>query len=404
MKRARAFLCFGVGLLFGIGLAAAPVHAQTVSQQTAPIRTAYAQPAGVPAVWLRPAYGDTSLKGPDQAVGAVVWSHGRSLEVEDSSAPTPLYLKALRNAGWDVYRFDRLRAGDTLPASSRTLAGHAMRLKTRGYHQVVLAGQSFGAFLSLLAAGQTADVDAVIATAPAAFGNFSESYESWRENASQLWPILRNVQSARVMMFLFHGDDFDPGGRAEPARTILGSRGLDHLVIDQPAGLTGHGAAASGLFVRRFGACIVRFAESGPRDGDAPCDATWGRQPSPDIVSVDGTPVSHLSGTATPAGIARPFLGRWYGTYVNGRELVLAVTKAEGSRVTADYILGPGVEDGQELEKVRRQGRIDGDELIFDESGRNVLRYRLRPDGRLAGSWLDKNGKGRLDTVLQRVD
>lgn len=400
MKRARAFLCLGLGLAALV--AGGPVRAETARAHASVTTAAYGQ-TGVPAVWLRPAYGDTSLKGPEQAAGAVVWSHGRSLDVEDSSAPTPLYLKALREAGWDVYRFDRLRAGDTLPASSRMLAGHAMRLKTRGYHQVVLAGQSFGAFLSLLAAGQTGDVDAVIGTAPAAFGNFTESYESWRENANQLWPILRNVQSARVMLFFFHGDDFDPGGRAEPARTILGGRGLEHLVIDQPAGLTGHGAAASGLFVRRFGACITRFAESGPHDGDPPCDESWGRRPSADIVQVDGSP-AHLSGTATPAGTAKPFLGRWYGTYVNGRELVLAVAKAEGGRVTADYILGPGVEDGQQLEKVRRQGRIEGDELIFDETGRNVLRYRLRPDGKLAGSWLDKNGKGRLDTVLQRVD
>ena len=400
MKRARALLCLGLGL--AALMAGGPARAETVRAQGALTTAAYGQ-TGVPAVWLRPAYGDTGLKGPEQAVGAVVWSHGRSLDVEDSSAPTPLYLKALRDAGWDVYRFDRMRAGDTLPASSRMLAGHAMRLKTRGYHQVVLAGQSFGAFLSLLAAGQTGDVDAVVGTAPAAFGNFTESYESWRENANQLWPILRNVQSARVMLFFFHGDDFDPGGRAEPARTILGGRGLEHLVIDQPAGLTGHGAAASGLFVRRFGACIVRFADTAPSDKDPPCDESWGRRPSADIVQVDGSP-AHLSGTATPAGTAKPFLGRWYGTYVNGRELVLAVAKAEGGRVTADYILGPGVEDGQQLEKVRRQGRIEGDELIFDETGRNVLRYRLRPDGKLAGSWLDKNGKGRLDTVLQRVD
>jgi len=400
MKRARAFLCLGLGL--AALLMGGPVWADTARARAAYAPAAFGQ-TGVPAAWLRPAYGDTSLKGPDQAMGAVVWSHGRSLEVEDSSAPTPLYLKALRDAGWDVYRFDRLRAGDTLPASSRTLAGHAIRLKTRGYHQVVLAGQSFGAFLSLLAAGQTADVDAVVGTAPAAFGNFTESYESWRENANQLWPILNTVQSARVMLFFFHGDDFDPGGRAEPARAILGGRGLDHLVIDQPSGMTGHGAAASGLFVRRFGDCIVRFADTAPAAGDPPCDASWGRKPSADIVQVDGTP-TQFSGTATPAGIARPFLGRWYGTYVNGRELVLAVTRANGDRVAADYILGPGVEDGQGLEKVRRQGRIDGDELIFDEAGRNVLRYRLRPDGKLAGSWLDKNGKGRLDTVLQRVD
>ena len=41
---------------------------------------------------------------------------------------------------------------------------------------------------------------------------------------------------------------------------------------------------------------------------------------------------------------------------------------------------------------------------VFDEKGRNILRYRLRPDGRVAASWLDKDGHGRLDTVLRRVN
>ncbi|AWJ82873.1 alpha/beta hydrolase [Azospirillum sp. TSH58] len=356
-------------------------------------------------IHLNPAYGDGTLLGPTMARGAVVWSHGRSVDVEDSNAPTPLYMKTMKDAGWDVFRLDRMRVSDTLPNSSRALAGYADQLKDRGYRKVVLTGQSFGAFLSLMAAGQSDRVDAVVGTAPAAFGNFSDSYDSFRDNAAQLWPILRGIHNARVMLFFFHGDDFDPGGRGESARGILSSRGLDHIVVDQPALLTGHGAATTGMFVRRFGACILRFAEAPPRRGDPSCDESWGRTPSAELMRAAAPEPRTGSGTSSPAGTgARSFLGVWYGAYINGREIALAVDRVEGDAVYADYVLGPGMEADQPMERAQRKGRIENDELVFDEKGRNVLRYSVRTDGRLSATWLDRSGKGRLETTLRRMD
>ncbi|WP_353859291.1 alpha/beta hydrolase [Azospirillum formosense] len=363
-----------------------------------------AQPAAAQ-IHLNPAYGDGALLGPTMARGAVVWSHGRSVDVEDSNAPTPLYMKTMKDAGWDVFRLDRMRVSDTLPNSSRALAGYADQLKDRGYRKVVLTGQSFGAFLSLMAAGQSDRVDAVVGTAPAAFGNFSDSYDSFRDNAAQLWPILRGIHNARVMLFFFHGDDFDPGGRGESARSILSSRGLDHIVVDQPALLTGHGAATTGMFVRRFGACILRFAEAPPRRGDPSCDESWGRTPSAELMRAAAPEPRTGSGTSSPAGTgARSFLGVWYGAYINGREIALAVDRVDGDAVYADYVLGPGMEADQPMERAQRKGRIENDELVFDEKGRNVLRYSIRTDGRLSATWLDRSGKGRLETTLRRMD
>ena len=355
---------------------------------------------------LNPAYGEQALRGPDKALGAVVWSHGRSVESEDSEAPTPLYMKALRDAGWDVYRLDRMRVSDTLPNSSRALAAHADRLKERGYARVALTGQSFGAFISLMAAGISDRIDAVIGTAPAAFGNFYDAYDSYRDNARQLWPILHNVRNARVMLFFFHGDEFDPGGRAEPARSILSGHGIDNVVIDQPASLSGHAAAGTGLFVRRFGGCIVRFALAPLNPKDPPCDESWGRSPSADLLQA-GLQRASASGSepAAPAPApAQRYLGTWYGTYINGREVALSIDRIEGDEIYADYLLGPGMEPDQIAERVRRKGRIEAGTLIFDEKGRNVLRYSLRADGRLAGAWMERTGKGRLETVLRRVN
>src|SRR6201999_178836 len=122
--------------------------------------------AGAPvgAAGLDPAFNQDAV-GPDRAIGAVIWNHGRSINTEDSDSPTPPYLRVLRDAGWDVLRFDRLRDGDTLTGSTRRLVELVAQVKRKGYRRIVLAGQSFGAFIALMAADSSEDVDAVVATA-----------------------------------------------------------------------------------------------------------------------------------------------------------------------------------------------------------------------------------------------
>jgi pimeloyl-ACP methyl ester carboxylesterase len=133
-------------------------------------------------LWLDAAVPGSAALGPTKALGAVIWSHGRSVDSEDSTAPTPPYVVILRDGGWDAFRFNRLRDSDTLNNSAHGLVDEVHRLKQEGYRQVALAGQSFGGFLALMAADATDEVDAVVVTAPAAY---------------------------------FHGDDFEPGGRGE---------------------------------------------------------------------------------------------------------------------------------------------------------------------------------------------
>lgn len=339
------------------------------------------------------------LHGPGSARGVIVWSHGRSLNSEDREAPTPVYLRSFQKAGWDVLRFNRWRAEDSLRSSSPVLGKLADDLSSQGYRKVVLSGQSFGAFLSLMAAGTSPHIDAVIATAPAAFGSYSESFATYRQNAERLWPILEDIHKTRVLLFFFHGDDFDPGGRGDIARTILAKQGPGNLVIDQPSGLTGHGAATSGLFVRRFGSCLVRFAEGDNPASADDCEDRWGDRPSADLLSVS---MAAAGGGREPADI-RPYLGRWFGTYINGRELLLSVRPGTTTgTVTADYVLGPGVEPGQRLERTERHGHLDNDRLVFDEPGSNRLVYQLRNRDTLDGEWQEAAGRARLDTVLHR--
>lgn len=378
----------------------------------------FTQPAAH-ATGLEPAY-NQELLGPQRAMGAVVWNHGRSINVEDAESPSPPYLRALRDSGWDVLRFNRLRDGDTLGASAHRLVDQVAELKHKGYRRVVLAGQSFGAFLALMAADASEDVDAVVATSPAAFGSFDEFYDTWRLNATRLYPLLERIKRAHVMLFFFHGDDFDPGGRGERARAILSEHQIGFSVVDQPAFLTGHWASSTGLFLRRFGTCIRDFIDDNKLEGERICEPEWGEAPSADLRLPEElthpNPAKHsavsASGASAPAGLATvsaPGGGKsskqsWYGFYPNGREVLLAVEAVHGSEIDAVYAIGPGIDANEPAEWTRRKGRLVGDEFVFDEDGKSTLRFRPRSDGGLSGTWTSPDDKTSMEAGLRPLD
>src|SRR3984893_14975994 len=369
-------------------------------------------PAG--AVGLDPAF-NQELLGPERAMGVVVWNHGRSINVEDSESPTPLYWRSLRDSGWDLLRFNRPRDGDTLTASTRRLVEQVGEVKHKGYRRIVLAGQSFGAFLALMAADASEDVDAVVATAPAAFGSFDEFYDSWRLNATRLYPLLERVKRARVMLFYFHGDDFDPGGRGERSRVILSGRQIGFSVVDQPAFLAGHWASSTGLFLRRFGNCIRDFLEAEKIEGERGFEPAWGESPSTEMRLPDelvhpraASRAAAVAGGSAPAG---PVPGggtngrqSWYGFYPNGREVLLAIEETHGTEVAAVYAIGPGIDENETAEWSRRNGRLVDDEFIFEEKGKSTLHFRPRGDGGLSATWTSPDGKTSMEAGLRRLD
>jgi dienelactone hydrolase len=264
-----------------------------------------AAPAARAQLWLEEAFPNRWLLGPEKSVGAVIWSHGRSIDSEDSEVETPPYVEALRAGGWDAFRYNRMRASDTLGAGANGLVEQVGRLKRQGYRQIALAGQSFGAFLSLMAADTSDDVDAVVATAPAAYGSFTDFYEGWRSNATKLYPLIERLRRARVMVFYFHGDDFDPGGRGERTRDILAARKLPYVVIDQPPALTSHWAAAASEFAETFGACILGFLNAAHIAEGARCDGQtfWAGGTTAVEAAPEAAPATATQGTG-----ARPVL------------------------------------------------------------------------------------------------
>ena len=371
------------------------------------------------AAGLDPAF-NQALLGPEHAIGAVVWNHGRSVNVEDSDSPTPPYLRVLRDSGWDVLRFNRPRDGDTLTASTHRLVELVSQAKHKGYHRIVLAGQSFGAFLALMAADASDDVDAVVATSPAAFGNFDEFYDSWHLNATRLYPLLEKIKRARVMLFYFHGDDFDPGGRGDRSRAILSARHTGFTIVDQPAFLVGHWASSTGLFLRRFGSCIRDFVDTEKLEGERVCEPMWGEAPSSDLNLPDELihprTAVHTTTAATGASRLAGFDGAsassggnsghrvWYGFYPNGREVLLSLEDVRGHDLDAIYAIGPGIDENEPSEWTRRKGHIVDDEFVFDETGKSTLHFRSRADGGLSATRTSPDGKTTMEGALRRLD
>src|SRR5262249_20179988 len=133
---------------------------------------AFAVPAAAQTALL-PGFPDLPLRGPSAAKGAVIWNHGKATLADASEQPINGYTAVLRDAGWDVFRLNRKRMGDTEYDSEVALGEAVDKLHHDGYGKVVLAGQSFGAWTSIRVGAKHADLHAIVATAPAAHGSRS---------------------------------------------------------------------------------------------------------------------------------------------------------------------------------------------------------------------------------------
>lgn len=357
---------------------------------------------GAPAraeMWLEQAFPKDTLKGPAAAQGALIWSHGNSgHEWEDEAALGPDLIAALlRDEGWDVFLFKRTfhEIGRPHPQAVE-LEAQVARLVAQGYRKIVLGGQSQGAWISIMAASESANIYAVIANAPATYGTDHPRYEM---NASELYPLLEDVRRARTMISYFRDDPFDPGGRGPRSEDILARHDVAHLIVDQPVELSGHGAGEGGLFYRRLSPCIVSLVGDGPMPELKSCESHWGEAPSGDVP----LPVP-LSFKQDAQGPSARFIGTWWGTYSSlGREVILAVTNIVGTRAEAVYAVGPMPMSLDKGGYSRRVGLADGDTLEFANNGRPTLRYRMNSDGTLQANWIATDGRSTYTTVLRKL-
>lgn len=204
--------------------------------------------------------------GPARAAGALVWAHAHYTE----GPPPTLPPFAARLADWDLWRLDRLGTRDPLEEGAQALAAGTAALRRQGYRQVIVIGESRGAFIALVALRQPRLADAMLLLAPAAHGTGAGRRPQALADFAAALAAAAPDCLRRAALVLFRDDPYDPDPAARAAGFLaaMRARGIAPLLLDRPAEPTGHGAARDPAFDAAFGARLAGFLA-----GDAPLTA-----------------------------------------------------------------------------------------------------------------------------------
>ena len=201
--------------------------------------------------------------GVREAAGAYVWGHGRTGGQDSRGRQPQSHARWFNNAGWDVFRFDRHPDSDDPDRAAGWLREGILALRAAGYRQIVVGGQSRGAWNALMMLAVPGLADAVVAIAPARHGDVAINNPNYPRATDDFRALLTQAadRRARVVIASFQGDNFvpDADARARLVLSLLPERSARVLWLDRPQGFQGHGAGTGWRFGDAFGGCIFRF-------------------------------------------------------------------------------------------------------------------------------------------------
>lgn len=365
------------------------------------------QPAAADYFWREPAFADVAIRGPAAVHGALLYNQGRGISVagqgragDSYHLPPPPYVRTLLAAGWDGFRLNRKWAADNESSAIAALHEEIRRLRAEGYNRIVLAGQSYGAWLSVLAATKDNDLHAIIATAPGT-GYGGESVDGTTLNAQKLVDYADDLKRTRAAMFFFDGDPRDVAWlkRGERVKRVLEKRGIPHFIVDRPLGFHGHGGAGGSLFAFRFGSCLVTFISPSTSPETPPCDA---QQSLADFLFK----TAKMDRASLPANAPErltPFVGHWLGEYTDAIRLLVPTEIISPTQLRAAY--GGAALGSEGAKPYARQtviATLEGERLTY-RIGDIAYGYQVRADGNLDGEWRRVNGSGSGKAVFRRL-
>jgi hypothetical protein len=199
----------------------------------------------------------------------IVWSHGTAHDkcVEARQSAAWSFITRFNLDGWDVLRFDRDQCPDLLPRALSQMAASIPQLHDAGYRQIVLAGQSRGAWKSLqilLAPGVARLVSAVIGVAPARHGaNPAAAERGWADWISLIDHL--DAPQVAIALVFFPKDEYTPDAlkRAAYAATALAKKGNPSMIVYEEEGvISGHGGGGNRQFTDKFSPCLIQFLNS----------------------------------------------------------------------------------------------------------------------------------------------
>ncbi len=118
--------------------------------------------------WEEPAFSRYKPRGPAQARGLILYSHGeRGANIPSWDAVPEAYLQDFAEAGWDIVKINRNHL-HRIPqeTTANYVVERAVRARADGYRRVVAAGQSYGGAVAVVAGAKSDAIWGVISTAP----------------------------------------------------------------------------------------------------------------------------------------------------------------------------------------------------------------------------------------------
>jgi pimeloyl-ACP methyl ester carboxylesterase len=212
-------------------------------------------------------------RGPDTAKGILYfirgWSEGIGL---DEFHLAPYLTKTLGEEGWDVI-VAKYPQGNveprfrytSVPTAAAFVRERVATLKAQGYKHIILAGQSWGSWVEMAADQQRGlAADALWLVVPNIYGpktfDNGEKNRLFGLNYNNFASLLPAMRTPSVLS-TFAEDRWEPGGRAQLLRENFERKRVPYLMIDQPAGFTGHFSGWLPIYDFAYGKCIQDFLE-----------------------------------------------------------------------------------------------------------------------------------------------
>ncbi len=198
--------------------------------------------------------------GPLAAQGALVWLHGTYDRSAGGPPDEPDIVGRLAAAGFDVWRFDRMRGTDALDAGGEGLVHGLEALRRAGYRNLLVAGHSRGAWIALRVLAHSGLADGVVAISPAAFGPRPERQVQAMADWTAMWRAAKPALT-RVVLVQLREDPYDPDPTARRDVAVAEAKraGLPLLSVFLPDQPRGHIAAYMPDFDVMLGAQIAAF-------------------------------------------------------------------------------------------------------------------------------------------------
>ncbi len=356
--------------------------------------------AAMDAYWTAPAYEKFPLKGPETALGLVIWNHGLDGTRSQYQFAPPLLLQGLAARGWDVIKLNRNPSWENSwsNAGKRHVARNLEEVaaaRQKGYRRIIVAGQSYGGAIALAVAGEAADLWAVIAAAPGtgqsqrADGIITDRWS--HAIAAQTYDQLRQATKTRLVAIFPKDDEFIGIPRGAEARAILAGKAAPFLLVDETAPLNGHGAAYAAAF-NPYASCIAYFLDPAaePASGEFRCRHD-------EVAAFDRT-LRAAAVPDAPAGEAR----RWFGYFdTAGQEVAIAVRDGTAGTLV-DYAWGKGVLAAYKPGLATVSAERSGETLSFRLANGAVVETTPAPDGGLRLTFT-KDGQKSLTVSLVPV-